>query len=40
MLGETYQGGIALSENIIKESTKVNGVETGSYYKHTIEVEA
>ena len=40
VLGETYQGGIALSENIIKESTKVNGVETGSYYKHTIEVEA
>ena len=38
--GSTYQGGIVTSENIIKETVKNNGVVTGSYYKHTIEVEA
>ena len=39
-IGSSYQGGIALSENIIKETIRNNGVVTGSYYKHTIEVEA
>lgn len=38
--GNTYQDGIVTSVNIIKETIKVNGVETGSYYKQTIEVEA
>ena len=38
--GSTYQGGIAISESIIKETIKSNSVVTGSYYKHTIEVEA
>ena len=38
--GSTYQGGIVLSENISKETIKNNGVVTGSYYKHVIEVEA
>ncbi len=39
-LGDTYQGGIAVSETIIKEDTTVNGVVTSSHYKHDIEVEA
>ena len=38
--GSVYQGGIALSENVIKETIKNNGVVTASYFKHTIEVEA
>lgn len=38
--GNLYQGGIVLSENIIKETIKNNGVVTNSYYKHTLEVEA
>lgn len=38
--GDTYQGGIVLSENISKETIKNNGVVTGSYYKHIIEVES
>ena len=38
-LGSLYRGGIALSENIIKETIKNNGVVTSSYYKHTIEIE-
>lgn len=39
-IGSTYEGGIALSENIVKETIKNNGVIKASYYKHTIEVEA
>ncbi len=38
--GGTYEGGIVLSENIEKETIKVNGVTTNSYYKHSIEVES
>ena len=38
--GNFYQGGIVLSENIIKETIKNNGVVTNSYYKHTLEIEA
>lgn len=38
--GTTYEGGIVTSENVIKETIKSNGVTTGSYYKHTIEVES
>ena len=38
--GDAYQGGIALSENVIKEDIKVDGVVTGCYYRHNIEVEA
>ena len=38
--GSTYEGGIVTSENVIKETIKSNGVVTGSYYKHSIEVEA
>ena len=38
--GTSYQGGIVISENIILETIKNNGVVTGSYYKHTLEVEA
>ena len=38
--GSTYKGGIVTSENIVKETIKNNGVVTGSYYKHTLEVEA
>ena len=37
--GETYEGGIVTSENIIKESIKNNGGLSASYYKHSIEVE-
>ena len=37
--GSTYEGGTVLSENIVKETIKSNGVVTGSYYKHTLEVE-
>ena len=39
-IGNTYQGGIALSENISLETIKNNGIVTSSYYKHIIEVEA
>ena len=38
-IGSTYEGGIALSENIIKETIKNDGKVISSYYKHTIEVE-
>ena len=38
--GSTYKGGIVISENIVKETIKNNGVVISSYYKHTIEVEA
>ena len=38
--GCEYEGGIATSENIIKETIKDNGTVISSYYKHTIEVEA
>lgn len=38
--GSTYEGGTVTSENIVKETIKKNGVVTGSYYKHTLEVEA
>ena len=38
-IGSEYEGGIVLSENIIKETITNNGVVTGSHYKHTIEVE-
>ena len=38
--GETYEGGIVTSENIIKETIKNNGSLSASYYKHSIEVEA
>lgn len=40
-LGNTYQEeGIAISENISRETIKNNGVVTASYYKHVIEVES
>ena len=39
-LGDTYQGGIAISETIVKEDISVNGVVTSSHYKHDIEVQA
>ena len=39
-IGQTYQGGIALSESIMKETIKKNGVTVNTYYKHTIEVES
>ena len=39
-LGSSYNDGIAISENITKETIKENGVVVKSYYKHTIEVEA
>ena len=38
--GNEYQGSIVLSESISKETIKNNGVVTGSYYKHVIEVES
>lgn len=39
-IGSKYKGGgICVSENIIKETTKVNGVVTKTQYKHTIETE-
>lgn len=38
--GSTYEGGIVLSENIIKETIKNDGMVTAQYYKHSIEVEA
>lgn len=37
--GSTYEGGIALSESIVKETIKNNNVVTKTYYKHTIEIE-
>ena len=39
VMGSSFKGGIALSESIIKETIKVDGVITGSYYKHSVEVE-
>ena len=40
-IGEQYESyGIALSENIIKETIKKDNVIIRTYYKHTIEVEA
>ena len=39
-IGQNYSGGIALSESITKETIKVNGITTGFYYRHNIEVEA
>ena len=39
-IGSQYQGGIALSENIIKEKIEKNGIVISFYYKHTIEVES
>lgn len=39
-LGSAYEGGIAISENITKETVKNNGVVSGSYYRHVIEVES
>lgn len=38
--GNSYEGGIVTSVNIVKEVIKNDGVETGSYYKQTLEVEA
>ena len=38
--GSTYSEGIVISENISKETVKNNGVVTGSYYRHVIEVES
>ncbi len=37
--GATYEGGIVTSVNIVKETTKINGADLGTYYKQTIEVE-
>ena len=39
-LGDTYEGGIALSENIVAEEVSVNDVSLGKKYRHNIEVEA
>ena len=38
-IGGIYKGGTVTSENIVKETTKVNGVVTKTSYKHTIETE-
>ena len=38
--GSIYSGGIVTSENISQETVKNNGIVTGSYYRHVIEVEA
>ena len=38
-LGSSYRGGIALSENIVKETVENNGSVNHVYYRHTIEVE-
>ena len=37
--GGTYRGGTVISESIVKEVTKKNGVVTKTQYKHTIETE-
>ena len=37
--GESYEGGIVTSENIIRESIQNNAGLSASYYKHSIEVE-
>lgn len=37
--GGNYKGGIVISESIVKEVTKKNGVVTKTQYKHTIETE-
>ena len=39
VLGDSYKGGIAISESIIKETVTVDGSVKSSHYKHTIEVE-
>ena len=41
-IGEAYAdtGCIAISETVVKEEQKVNGVTIGSYYRHDIEVES
>ena len=38
-LGSAYEGGIAVSERVTKETIKENGVVIGSYWRHDIEVE-
>lgn len=38
--GGTYEGGIVISENVVKETIKNDNVVIRTYYKHTIEVEA
>ena len=38
--GNIYKGGIVISENIIQETIRNNGIITAQYYKHSIEVEA
>ena len=37
--GSVYQGGIVLSESIIKETINSSYAVAKSYYKHTIEIE-
>ena len=37
--GNTYQGGIVLSESIVQETIKNDNVVVKTYYKHTIEIE-
>jgi len=37
--GDKYRGGTVISETIVKEVTKKNGVVTKTQYKHTIETE-
>ena len=39
-IGSSYKGGTVISESIVKETTKVNGVVTKTQYKHTIETES
>ncbi|MBR0075106.1 MAG: hypothetical protein IJP96_05090 [Synergistaceae bacterium] len=39
-IGQSYKGGIAISENVVKEIIKVNGIKKTERYKHTIEVES
>lgn len=39
-IGSAYLGGIAISEQITKETQKTDGIEIGTYYRHDIEVES
>ncbi|MBR0315697.1 MAG: hypothetical protein IJQ99_02385 [Synergistaceae bacterium] len=39
-IGQSYKGGIAISENVVKEIIKVNGIKKTERYKHTVEVES
>ena len=39
-IGKDFRGGIAISENVVKEIIKVNGVKKTERYKHTVEVES